>query len=58
MLRPGLVDLFAGRLKANARFAQFAYLTHQIAQVEFGSRSAEARAVKHGWGEVGVPTAA
>lgn len=46
------------RLKANARFAEFAYLTLQIAQAQFGTHSAEARAVRHGWTKVGVSTTA
>jgi Zn-dependent metalloprotease len=41
-------------LKARAQFSEFAQLTHDNAQRLFGSRSAEAQAVKRGWDQVGL----
>jgi Zn-dependent metalloprotease len=42
------------RLKADARFSDFARITLQHAKKLFGLRSVEATAVKEGWAKVGV----
>ena len=55
--RPGRIwydALRHSRLRTTATFRDFARITHEVAQREFGNSSAEAAAVKEAWDYVGV----